>query len=173
MALAHPGAAAPTLAPTDARELRIFLYPGNFARYEGSAAQLAAEGLIPEDLTWPQAARSAVWDDNGFDYCLRRCRPEGHKGPMKSWLALDHWSLTVHVTGRDWTWSARGRLERAAQALRDEIHAQSPAGQREWQANWNRWLAAHKDPAFQAFKAGVLPARKKPGRPKSNEGKGI
>lgn len=164
MALARPGAAAPVLAHPDTRELHITFYPDAWARYEGSAAQLMAEGLIPEGLAWPQAAKSVDWMDGCLKYRLCRSRPAGHKGPMKSWLALDHWSLTVCVTGRDWTWSARGRLERAAQALRDEIYAQSPAGQREWQANWNRWWAAHKDPAFQAFKAGVLPARKKPGR---------
>lgn len=169
MALAHPGAAAPALAHTDTRELRIVLYPGNFARNEGSAAQLAAEGLIPEGLAWPQGKCSTHWTANGFDYHLNRCRPEGHKGSMKSWLALDHWCLVFYVTGSEWPGSARHRLERAAQALRDEIYAQSPAGQREWQANWNRWWAAHKDPAFQAFKAGVLPQRKKPGRPAKGE----
>lgn len=165
MALAHPGATAPTLAHPDTRELHITIYPGHFARYTGSAAQLAAEGLIPEGLAWPRGKCSTRWTANGFDYILCRCRPEGRKGPMKSWLALDHWCLVFYVTGSEWPGSARHRLERAAQALRDEIYRQSPAGQREWQAGWNRWWAAHKDTAFQAFKAAVLPARKKPGRP--------
>lgn len=164
MAPAHPGAAAPAIAHPDTRELHITFYPDAWARYEGSAAQLMAEGLIPEGLAWPQGAQSRAWSAGGLEYRLRRSRPAGHKGPMKSWLGLDHWSLYSSVPGRGLEWLDRQRVKHKTQALRDELHSQTPEGRREWLANWNRWWAAHKDPAFQAFKASVLPARKKPGR---------
>ena len=45
-------------APLEAaeRELNVTIYRDEFARFEGTRAQLEAEGLIPEDFEWPRAA---------------------------------------------------------------------------------------------------------------------
>lgn len=153
------------------REIIIGVHPDEWVQYEGTAAQLQAEGLIPEGFEWPLAATIKDWKAEGFDYWLRRKRPEGHKGPMRSWLELDNWFIRIKVSGRDWHWAQRRAIERKAEALRDEIYHLSPAGQREWDANWRRYWAARADKAFQAFKAISVPERKKPGRkPKSEAG---
>lgn len=137
------------------RELRIEIYRDDWARFEGTAAQLQAEGLIPEGFEWPRAAADKQWEANGFDYWLKRRRPEGHKGPMRSWLELDNWSLRVNVTGRDCHWHTRRRLQRQAQALSDACYRETAAGKREWNANWERYWRTQDDVAFRAFKAKV------------------
>jgi hypothetical protein len=135
-----------------------------WAQYEGTRAQLEGEGLIPGDFDWPHAAADRRWSANGFDYWLRRTRPDGHKGPMRSWLEIDNWFVRVEVTGRDHRHLARLNLERKAEELRAEYHRQTVAGQREWEAKWKRYWKASNDDAFRAFKAIFIPERKKPGR---------
>lgn len=154
------------------RELIIDVSPGWWAEYEGTRAQLQAEGLIPDGLEWPRAAADKHWEANGFDYWLRRNRPEGHKGPMRTWLEMDNWFIRVQVTGRDWAWRARQNIEEKAKALRDEIYRQSDAGRREQDLAWGAWCKSKEDEAFQAFKAIFIPERKKPGRkPRGSEGR--
>jgi hypothetical protein len=159
-----------TTNPTDtAPELRIEIWPDDWAQYTGTAAQLQAEGLIPDGFEWPQAAADKRWEANGFDYWLRRTRPDGHKGPMRSWLEVDNWFLRVSVTGRDYHWRTRRGLERKAEALRAEYHRHTAAGAREWEAAWHRYWQTVKDKRFQAFKALVpgLVAPKRGRKPKT------
>lgn len=175
-----PAAAMPTpialLATTPdlgERELIIDVRPHDRVHYEGTAAQLVAEGLIPEGFEWPRAAADKRWEANGFDYWLRRTRAEGLKCPMRAWLEMDNWFIRVEVTGRDWTWRARRNIEEKAEALRDEIYRQSAAGRREWEVNWSRDRKTQEDKAFQAFKSIFVPERKKPGRkPKAQASEG-
>lgn len=144
-------------------ELRIDIRRDERVRFVGTAAQLIAEGLIPEGFVWPQAAAGRRWEASGFAYCLRRTRPEGHKGPMRSWLALDHWCLRVEVIGRDPSWTARRALERKVEALRVECHEHTPTGRRERDARFKRYLRAQRDPAYQAFKTlvpGLVPPKR-------------
>lgn len=153
------------IEPNPERELIIDVNAEyGWVQYEGTRAQLETEGLIPEGFKWPRAAADQHWDTNGFDYWLRRTRPDGHKGPMSSWLEMDNWFVRVKVTGRDQAWLNRRSLERKADALRAEFHCQTATGRREWDANWNRYWIARQDGAFQAFKSTFIPERKKPGR---------
>lgn len=161
-----------TTTTDTAPELRIEIWRDEAASYIGTAAQLQAEGLIPVGFVWPQAAADKRWQAGGFDYWLRRTRPEGHKGPMKSWLELDSWWVRVKVTGRDYNWQTQRRLERQAEELRRAIYRETPAGSREWNTNWRRFDAANCDTNFQAFKAkvpGLIPP-KRGRKPKAQPG---
>lgn len=140
------------------RELRVCIWPDQWFAFEGTAAQLTEEGLIPEGFEWPRAAADKEWTANGFDYWLRRSRPEGHKGPMRSWLALDNWNVRVSVTGRDHHWHTRREFESKVDALRAEHRRLfTVEGSREWSANWRRYWKAREDTAFQTFKL-LVPA---------------
>ena len=145
------------------RELRINLWRDNVVMFEGTAAQLQAEGVIPDELEWPRAAADANWEAGGFDYSLCRCRPAGHKGPMSSWLALDNWRIRIGVIGRDYRWGIRRSLERKAEELRADYYRHTTAGAREWEANWRRYWQTVEDKRFQKFKAlipGLIPPKR-------------
>ena len=154
----------------DERELLIDIWRDHWAGYEGTAAQLEAEGLIPEGFEWPQAAADMQWEANGYAYWLRRTRPDGHKGPMRSWLQLDNWFVRIRVAGRDGHWSGRRALERRAEELKADYYRQTAAGWREWQANWTRYSAAQNDEKFRAFKA-LIPGLVPPKRGRSRKPK--
>lgn len=97
----------PEARPDLSCELRIEIDAGPHlreVRFEGAAAQLEAEGLIPAGFAWPVAARQVEWDVGGMTYRLSRVRPRGCKGPMRSWLVLDHWMLHVRREGRELSW---------------------------------------------------------------------
>lgn len=148
---------------TGSADLRVQMNLDHWVQFEGTAAQLIAEGLIPEGFKWPKAAAEVHWEANGFDYWLRRTRPDGHKGPMSSWLTLDNWFVRVEVTGRDYIWRTRRVLGRKAEALLIEFYEQTPAGQRERNANFDRYWSARQDPAFHAFKMripGLVPPKR-------------
>ena len=166
--------ASPASDPPAVRDLRIAIYRDAWARYEGTAAQLIAEGLIPDGFEWPQADADVEWVASGFKYWLRRTRPEGHKGPKRSWLGLDNWFVRISVVGRDYHWTTRRSLERKAQALAAEFHHHTPVGAMEWSAKWNRYMEAERDQAFQAFKTlvpGLVPP-KRGRKPKSEATQG-
>ena len=148
---------------THERELLIEIMPDEWVRYVGAAAQLEGEGLIPNGLEWPRAAANKYWQADGFDYWLRRTRPIGHKGPMRSWLELDNWMIRVKVTGRDYYWNTHRELQRKADELAAAYHRQTPDGSREWNAKWKRYQATCNDERFQAFKAlvpGLVPPKR-------------
>lgn len=152
-----------TTPPSTAPELRIEIRPDDWAQYTGTAAQLQAEGLIPDGFEWPRAAAAEYWEAGGFDYRLRRTRPEGHKGPQRSWFEVDNWCMQVSVTGRDYNWRTRRGLERKAEALRAEYHRHTAAGAREWEASCVRYWQTVQDKRFQAFKAlvpGLVPPKR-------------
>lgn len=133
-------------------ELRIEILRYQWVRYEGTAAQLQAEGLVADGFQWPRAAASERWSAGGFDYCLRRTRPSGHKGPMRSWLEIDNWVIFVEVTGRDLHWHTRRALERKAEELEALRRQGTGDFQREWDAMMGRYHKACDDKSFQAFK---------------------
>lgn len=152
------------------RELHISIWRDYWAQFEGCAAQLIAEGLIPDNFKWPHASDSEYWEVNGFEYWLRRTRPEGHKGPQKSWLGIDNWVVRVTVSGRDYNWSRRRDLERRAEELRAELYGRPVEGLQKLETNFARYLEAHRDKSFQAFKS-LIPAlvsRKRGRKPKTS-----
>jgi len=154
-----------TSPDTAERELSIHIFLDFQVNYEGSSAQLVSEGLIPANFEWPVRTHQKAWQAGGFDYWIQRCRPEGHKGPMKSWLELDHWCIRVTVTGRDWRWRAQGAINRKREELRLMVHRNSAAGIAENTARCARASAALADTRFQAMLERVLPSTKKRGRP--------
>ena len=161
--------AAPKLIDTTTpalgeRELHITIWQDDYAQFEGSAAQLRAEGFIPHNFEWPHAAAGKKWEANGFDYWLRRTRPADWRGPMKSWLELDNWLIRIQVTGRDYIAIKRLGLDRKSAELQAEYRECTPAGRRDWQASFARRIAARLDKDFQAFKELITGATPKRGR---------
>ena len=162
-AAAHP-AATPTATPE--RELKVYISTHSFGfwEYEGTRAQLEAEGVIPPGTQWPQGKQPLFWSQGGLRFWLQRARPEGAKGPMSVWTSGDWWRLRCDtpndINCADW------RIKQKARELAQAIYDQSPQGRREWSERFNHYWAAHSDAAFQAFKATLLPQRKQPGRPR-------
>lgn len=150
-------------AQTD--DLLITIWPDELARYTGSRAQLEAEGLIPPDFKLPEGKEWVYWSADGYDYQLRRVRPEGFKGPQRAWLGVDNWIVDVRVTGRDLQWRKNRAIERKVEDLKDAIHRQSKAGWEEGRLRLEAFCETLGDKAFQRFKAIVVPERKRRGRP--------
>ena len=93
-------------------------------------------------------------------YVLRRTRPEGHKGAMRTWLALDHWALFIEPSPR---WRRHRRLEKLADAFQTEVYRQSDAWAKECNAMTKLLMYAERDEKFQAFKAlvpGLIPQKR-------------
>ncbi len=149
------------------RELRISIRPMrlNFWEYEGTRAQLEAEGVIPSGTAWPDGGQSVEWEIGRVRFGLRRCRPEWLKGPMRLWVTGDWWCLRGQLrNGPDYLRSQIIDKERELQAL---MFQHSATGRRQWHEQWNRFQAAQRDARFQAFKAlvpGLLPPPRKPRR---------
>lgn len=177
MALVSIGTSVAKCTPTStpaAPELLIELRPDQWVQYQGCAAQLRGEGLIPTDFRWPDGRADGRWTAGGMEFWLRRMRPPGHKGSYASWADVDYWLLRVSVAGRTWNDVRRRQLERRAAELVDELYALTPAGNREWESRFARYWQAKEDGPFQSFLAGVLPQRKRPGRPrKARPGVGV
>lgn len=140
------------------RELTIEIYPRGFDIWVGSRAQLEAEGLIPDSLEWPSGTASHVWQHDGFEYWLKRCRPDDMTGPMKLWANGDHWFFRRCRPERDGF--AAARLYEREQELRREKLRQSGA----FAQLDARWLKSQCSDAFQRFKQLVPALAPKPRR---------
>ncbi|MCH7344125.1 hypothetical protein LZ017_12135 [Pelomonas sp. CA6] len=153
-----PRAAGP--APEDTappRELRVSIRPHQLAfwAYQGSQAQLEAEGVIPPGLVWPAPRKDCSWSAGRFVYQLRRCRPQGLKGPLSAWSQGDWWELRCRLAG--------GAIDdsRAARASTGRASVEAPFPDA---PTLRRHRAARQDAGFQAFLNELLPACKKRGR---------
>jgi hypothetical protein len=153
--------------------LKICIRPHklDFWEFEGTRAQLEAEDVIPPGTEWPEGARDQRWEAGRFRYWLRRCRPDGMKGPMKLWTSGDWWCLRCDlVNGPDHATSSI--LQKKAELV-VALYRQSPAGQLAWQDHWTRYCNARQDKAFQSFKGVFMPERRKPGcKPKAQAPEG-
>lgn len=150
----HSAAAAQE--PQAERELMVSLRPHGlgFWEFEGTRAQLEAEGAIPAAAKWPAIGAAAVkWKAGRLSFSLRRVRPPGLKGPMRLWVNGDWWALRCELIGAPSC--LEQRVIDARRALEREAFLASPAGQRAWDEQWRRRCAAERDSAFQAFKARV------------------
>jgi len=155
---------ATTTPDAGGSDLKVSIRPYklDFWEYEGTRAQLEAEGVIPPGTEWPEGALDQRWEAGRFRYWLRRCRPDGMKGPMKLWTSGDWWCLRCDLlNGPDH--ATRSILEKKRE-LATELYRHSAAGQREWNAQLNLYWKAQEDKAFQAFKSIFVPERKKPAR---------
>ena len=142
--------------------LRIEIRPRCCVWWYGNAAQLEAEGLIPDGLVWPIGREHRTWTAGDFDYWLSRHRPEGYKGPLSGWIRLDSWSLcrslAEHCGGRDS--GAAARIYAAEKAIKEEQFRQTSA----WSHQWHARREAENDTAYQAFRSICIPAPKKRSR---------
>lgn len=143
--------------------VRIRPHGCDFSEYQGSRAQLEAEGVIPAGVQWPEGQQSVSWEQGLLSLSLTRTRPEGMKGPMKLWIAGDYWSLRWEHKVRPDS-GTRAIMEKKAE-LAKVMYRESPEGRRAHSASFKLYWAAYKDKAFQAFKNSIIPERKKPGRP--------
>jgi len=148
----------------ETRELKVIIRPYNmdYWRFEGTRAQLEAEGVLPPDVVWPEGDQLYRWKSGRSQFVLCRMRPEGIRGPKRVWTSGDWWSVRCEY---DYALSedARTVLQKERE-LAEVRYRLSPAGKRQSDAEWRRHWAAHTDKAFQAFKATFMPIRKKPGR---------
>lgn len=138
------------------RELHIEIWVGFSVRYEGSRAQLEAEGVIPEGTEWPEGTDRVDWQSGRLDVALRRCRPPGMKGPKKLWTHGDWWCLDIGDSS-----DTRNPFEREFRLKQKELerlrYLQTSSGRAEMNDQWKRYRAAAHDEQFQAFKA-LIPA---------------
>lgn len=153
MASLSQGASASFSVPT---ELVVVLnpYDHGFSEFIGSRVMLEAEGIIPEGFKWPEGYDDVHWQAGGFDYQLRRQRPEGAKGSRRDFANIDWWCLRWELTNAPSY--AKRDIMRKARALKDAIYSQSAEGQAEWKKNWDRYWETTRDEKFQAFK-GLIP----------------
>lgn len=152
------GTAAPILPATG--ELTLFIYPRAYDSWTGSRAQLEAEGFAPPDGEWPNAYDRLYWQASGFDYLLCRQRPDGAKGPRKTFADCDHWCLRRDLTATAGQWH-EADLYKKRQELTDIQRRQT----REGSAQFERYWKSTKDKRFQAFKAACGIIEKRRGRP--------
>lgn len=146
------------------RELAVDLRPygWNMWEFQGTRAQLEAEGAIPPATKWPAAGTGAVeWTAGPLRFSLRRVRPAGLKGPKQLWVNGDWWCLRCDTVERFDPLLLR--VHEARQALALAIYRLSPAGQRASAELWQRTAAARRDSAFQSFRA-LVPALNPPQR---------
>lgn len=135
---------------TDEREMVITIRERESAQWDGSAAQLRAEGLIPENTEWPELRSSCYWQNGGFSYWLRRIRPPGTKGPMSVWLNGDYWMLRRSLTAHDGSYLP-ARIHETRLAYEYALWQQT----NEFAIQSNRGWKAHDDARFQSFMSRV------------------
>jgi hypothetical protein len=81
-------------SPSSSRDdgaLHVTITSDGHIEWRGSRAILEASGLIPPNFNWPRRIDYAHWHTGGFDFMLRRCRPDGLMGPMRRWMKHDYW----------------------------------------------------------------------------------
>ena len=144
------------------REMRITIeIEYGFWEYQGTQAQLQAEGIIPAETEWPRGRESVLWEDGRYLWCLRRTRPDDLKGPMRLWTSGDWWSLRCDLlNGPD---IAMLRVIRKQRELIDEVYRQSAAGHQAGIDRMKRFFASEEDKVFQAFKEkipGLIPPKR-------------
>lgn len=144
-------------------DLRISIYPRACTRYHGTAAQLIAEGLIPDGFKWPQRTSRVSFEMGKFTHYMGRCRPDGIKGPMAVWVEGDYWFLQRSLTadeGRGWQ---AAQLYEKTMELAAIIHRTTP----EWSRTFHRAYETRKDAKYQAFRLQLL------GEPKRGRGRPV
>lgn len=140
-----------------------------FSNFYGTRAMLEAEGAAPADLKWPAGFADLHWSDEHFDYWLRRCRPEGAKGPRRQYMDCDWYQLRRQLANGP-TPSERA-IQRKAKELQAEIHRSSPQGIAQTERLFKQIWTARGDDAFQAFKSMIpgLTSQKRASRAKAIE----
>ncbi|WP_157645132.1 hypothetical protein [Burkholderia ubonensis] len=148
-------AAEPVAEP----EMIIELREGLGFSYQGTRAQLEAEGIIPDGLEWPTGRNHVGWRRGERHFSLMRCKVPGTKQKVADWGCGDWWIISV---GKDHTLDPE--IAEQAKKLRAMIYERSPQGKAARAEHWRRIDAAYRDEKFQAFKAlipGLAPVSRK------------
>lgn len=100
-------------------DLSIQISPGWAPCFRGSSAQLIAEGLIPDGFVWPHRTQTLFWENDSFEFSLKRSRPPGIKGPQSIWVNGDFWTLLVFAVGFDYSLNLRKLSEQSGEVCRE------------------------------------------------------
>ncbi|MGZ7175992.1 hypothetical protein ACXKTX_20445 [Burkholderia gladioli] len=142
----------------DIGELKIELHSDwSTAAYIGTRLQLQAEGLVPEEFTWPDGFVCHSWVNGGIIFSLIRQRPAGAKGPRRLYFGCDHWRLAMEPSGALGDLHAQRQIQMLEHKLAAMKHSNTEAGRRDWRELYSRIDQIRRDAAFQAFKA-LIPA---------------
>lgn len=154
--------ASPGITTLAASDLLIQITPRFCARYHGTAAQLIAEGLIPEGFKWPAGSARAEYEMGQFTYYVGRSRPNGMKGPKSLWANGDYWLIQRSLTAEIGQGFHAAIIYAKTIELEEAIKRCTP----EWNRVWHLAYDAQKDDKYMAFRQQVLgSAGRKPGRP--------
>lgn len=143
-----------------ASDLQICIYPREFTSYRGTAAQLTAEGLIPPGFQWPIGAQYVTVEVGKFTHRIGRKRPDGHMGPMRSWISGDYWYVNRTLTGQP----LDGGLQASIYTRTQELHAAIYRGTPEFARMTEAAVSALCDDRYQAFR-GMFIREPRRGRP--------
>lgn len=150
---------APRLLASD---LQVEIIPRAYTQYHGTAAQLIAEGLIPDGFKWPIGSNRITIEVGKFSLWIGRKRPEGHKGPMSSWTSGDYWFLRRELKSQTRNGYREADIYAKKMELADAIYRGTPEFARIGNASWK----ARCDDKYQAFRSLVIPEPKRGrGRP--------
>lgn len=131
----------------------IIDYKGwDITEYHGTKTMLEGEGIIPEGFEWPEGYNRVCWEDDQFNYWLRRHRPEGAKGSRKQFANVDWFQLRWDLIDAN---QLRRRIARKEKELKDLVYLHSSKGSAENQSCRERYWKAQDDKQFQAFKAKI------------------
>ena len=143
-------------------ELQISILPRAYANFRGSAAQLSAEGLIPDGFSWPAGTDFARYESGQFSYCVSRCRKKGATGSARAWSSGDYWCVRRTLTSTDKNGFHEARVYEKQQELAEVIRHATPA----WERECSLAFAAILDKPYRAFRNLLIPSPKRGrGRP--------
>lgn len=140
-----------------ASDLIIYITPRARTEYQGTAEQLRAEGLIPDGFKWPTGRSYASYEVGNFSYTLGRMRPDGHKGPMSSWVGMDYWFLCRGLTSQERDGWRAAEIYEKAMDLAEVIRRGTP----EWWRIADASRKARRDDKYQSFRSLVVPEPKR------------
>lgn len=141
-----------------------------WTEFQGTRAQLEAEGLIPPDLRWPGEGFDCVeWQAGKVRYRLCRRRPDCAKGPRKAFAGIDWWSVRSELLDPR-PWNERILADKVAE-FRKSVYALSAEGLAARSQLFNAYCEAKRDAGFQAFLSRV-PGLVKPARRRASKTEG-
>ena len=130
-------------------ELRLIISLCGRIEWLGAGSKLKSRGLVPSDFKWPARIEYAEWRVDGFDFLLRRCRPDGLMGPMRGWMDCDYWCLrrTKPYSPAD-QWLAQEPYRELGDVLFQSIVPGEPL--------WVRFSKQHEDERIEHLEARLM-----------------
>ena len=138
-------------------DLTLTISPYGYVEWRGSRARLEATQLVPPHIAWPKRIDYAHWHTDGFEFTLRRCRPDGLNGPMRGrWKNYDCWFVR------------RTKPRPASELMRvyapyEELGDILFLAMRPGEALWINWSKRNGNARAEKFKARLVPQLHKRG----------